>query len=882
MSDPSPPPPLPLLPSLPKLPQKFPSGGTHINITPMSSCTLCEYPITEETGSLQCTQGHQLCRGCVQGHALRETGPKNIQTLQGGVRCPSQGCPSPPWTLNSDSFASILEFGTLRIIAKSVSSLLTSGSGSHSEPSPTQPASSSKSEEPSSPPEDSSEAFKEAAVQMNREAVMAAFDKGVEAEEEQDLATAQRLYEKCIRLGGVKLVSVSSALARVKAKISAAAVAAAAASAATSPPSTGGGGGGSRPSSPREEEAEEFYKVPNSVERDFTPEQDAAARRVLDSKSYYEALGLPVSADTVAIRKAYLLTSRDVHPDKNPSPMSNEAFQLLSLAFSTLSDAHEREHYNRTLEKKSKKPSTPGNSSSSSSGGGGSASASTSSSSSGSGSSSSRTGGSSSTSSSTPPPPPPSSTSPPQPTYTTEQYLYFLQTAPTPLAGAQVLKDIGERFPFIPQPEQMRAGRVLMPYVMASIFCPTTGETLAALCEHGGALMGAIGVADPTFSRALVWNGGGGAGGAGNSTPVPFLINLCGSLLSPANLQGVSQVCRLRGLEGVASALVAVLDAHKMVPGKSIRGKALDDLESSPRATPSILIACLNLFTAAHASKLPDIPPLGMGLFARLLFMYCGSSNQACKDLWKTGGVFQALSTALITAMSSGKDDARCISNASRALSRLFARKRDSLSLREVAECMASLLRCLGTTAHSGGRVAISDLLWGLLYPPKLGVKGELRELDKAANRSMLEACGGMECAIDSGGGGGALGWGEACLTAALRNSCGSTDSTATPSLIGLLCAFRCAALPDTPSCGLCGSGFGLMRGRHTCRACGCKVCNTCSSHLILPGAGLGTDARRVCGRCTTTGMDISPTLSLVLGGVDGVVFFRKPAPFGE
>ena len=64
--------------------------------------------------------------------------------------------------------------------------------------------------------------------------------------------------------------------------------------------------------------------------------------------SLYELLRVAPAATDKEIRKAYLVLSRAVHPDRNPSPHAQQDFIALKKAYDILRDPAKRERYDRT------------------------------------------------------------------------------------------------------------------------------------------------------------------------------------------------------------------------------------------------------------------------------------------------------------------------------------------------------------------------------------------------------------------------------------------------------------------------------------------------------------------------------------------------------
>jgi Ca-activated chloride channel family protein len=66
--------------------------------------------------------------------------------------------------------------------------------------------------------------------------------------------------------------------------------------------------------------------------------------------NFYELLGIPRSATTAEIRRAYRHAAQRLHPDKNIRPGDTELFLQVSNAYKTLSDPKKRAEYDANLE----------------------------------------------------------------------------------------------------------------------------------------------------------------------------------------------------------------------------------------------------------------------------------------------------------------------------------------------------------------------------------------------------------------------------------------------------------------------------------------------------------------------------------------------------
>lgn len=78
---------------------------------------------------------------------------------------------------------------------------------------------------------------------------------------------------------------------------------------------------------------------------DGRPSNDAACRRILRTKDHYDVLEVPRQVEEAAIKAAFRRKAREVHPDKNASPLASDAFKRLQKAVDVLTDALARRRY---------------------------------------------------------------------------------------------------------------------------------------------------------------------------------------------------------------------------------------------------------------------------------------------------------------------------------------------------------------------------------------------------------------------------------------------------------------------------------------------------------------------------------------------------------
>ncbi|PWN19386.1 DnaJ-domain-containing protein [Microstroma glucosiphilum] len=82
--------------------------------------------------------------------------------------------------------------------------------------------------------------------------------------------------------------------------------------------------------------------------RAYTPEQAAVVAKIKAAGGdFYKVLSVEKTVEENGIKKAYRKLALQLHPDKNGAPGADEAFKLVSKAFTILSDADKRAQYDR-------------------------------------------------------------------------------------------------------------------------------------------------------------------------------------------------------------------------------------------------------------------------------------------------------------------------------------------------------------------------------------------------------------------------------------------------------------------------------------------------------------------------------------------------------
>ena len=60
---------------------------------------------------------------------------------------------------------------------------------------------------------------------------------------------------------------------------------------------------------------------------------------------YYDVLGVSRDSDPQEIKRAYRKLARELHPDLNPDPVTQERFKDVTVAYEVLSDPEKRKRY---------------------------------------------------------------------------------------------------------------------------------------------------------------------------------------------------------------------------------------------------------------------------------------------------------------------------------------------------------------------------------------------------------------------------------------------------------------------------------------------------------------------------------------------------------
>ncbi|KAK4166247.1 hypothetical protein QBC43DRAFT_22199 [Cladorrhinum sp. PSN259] len=85
-------------------------------------------------------------------------------------------------------------------------------------------------------------------------------------------------------------------------------------------------------------------------DRKYTPEQKAAVLRIrkCSPTAFYEILAIEKTCTDAEVKKAYRKQSLLTHPDKNGHEHADEAFKMVSRAFSVLGDKEKRDQFDRS------------------------------------------------------------------------------------------------------------------------------------------------------------------------------------------------------------------------------------------------------------------------------------------------------------------------------------------------------------------------------------------------------------------------------------------------------------------------------------------------------------------------------------------------------
>ena len=98
---------------------------------------------------------------------------------------------------------------------------------------------------------------------------------------------------------------------------------------------------------------EEFTSTTTTIQSEpaaaYTPEQLKEVKEFMkrNKDDYYSLLGVDKSASQDELKKAYKKLALKFHPDKNQAPSADEAFKMISVAFSVLGDEEKRRNFDR-------------------------------------------------------------------------------------------------------------------------------------------------------------------------------------------------------------------------------------------------------------------------------------------------------------------------------------------------------------------------------------------------------------------------------------------------------------------------------------------------------------------------------------------------------
>ena len=81
----------------------------------------------------------------------------------------------------------------------------------------------------------------------------------------------------------------------------------------------------------------------------YTPNQEAAVKKLLLTSNYYKILGLNKHFTQAQLTQAWKRLALQFHPDKNQAPGSTEATKAINRAYDVLSDPQKREEYEEEL-----------------------------------------------------------------------------------------------------------------------------------------------------------------------------------------------------------------------------------------------------------------------------------------------------------------------------------------------------------------------------------------------------------------------------------------------------------------------------------------------------------------------------------------------------